>query len=612
MLLESAQAILTFLMAVVIAGNGTVILDGNSNDSVPPSDSSSPPIQIAPDPASIIADAFGQMFGLIVKSFTDGLAEAFGWILDSVGGEQGVYYFLVKLPVADPSLNNDRGVETAILEVYPLIQNVALVFFVFVLLMAGLSYAVENFGILKEGTASHILSSSLFTLVMLFLILPVYNTTATMFNVITDPTSGMILKNGEITELLKAAISPEFVNVPQGIVQTILSVFVFILVLVELLAVAILGTLRIFFVGAILVMMPLILILRLIPLTKGVADSLMEMEIGLILASLIAAIFLKFGYEVATEWGGLLSVLAAFGTLVATALMPTVLAPKVGSVFSSTVSMVTTAGTGAAIIGAMTGGGALAAGASVMQTAGGFGKVFGSSTRFAGGSSLSDIGNRVVGFTDGLRIMAPAMTLGGAKGYGRGLLEATKGIRMGPNALPDRIQVSRQSMQGLDSIRSSAPYKTALLHMQGTVSDLAFKPTEGESAKHGWQYINEILNTDDTLLSKRLSVAMGQPSLMQRPKETSDAFKANIRSLKKEPLLASRVALHLRQFEQIGPPSKESIAKLIESKNAFPMNLNGELKKLQEHKRIGESAIRITMRQSYSELFDYLFKDYSP
>lgn len=296
---------------------------------------------IAPDPVSIMADAFGQMFGLTVKAFTDGLAGAFGWILDSVGGEQGVYYFLVKLPVADPSVNNG-GVEAAILEVYPLIQNVALVFFVFVLLMAGLSYAVENFGILKEGTASHILSSSLFTLVVLFLILPIYNTTATMFNVITDPSSGMILKNGEITGLLKAAISPEFVNVPQGIVQTILSVFVFILVLVELLAIAILGTLRIFFVGAILVMMPLILILRLIPLTKGVADSLIEMEIGLILASLIAAIFLKFGYEVATEWGGLLSILAAFGTLVATALMPTVLAPKVGSVFSSTVSMVTT------------------------------------------------------------------------------------------------------------------------------------------------------------------------------------------------------------------------------------------------------------------------------
>jgi hypothetical protein len=609
LVLGAGQAILAFLM-VVAAANG-IIGSNSTTGGASPSDPPSPPVQIAPDPVSIMADAFGQMFGLTVKAFTDGLAGAFGWILDSVGGEQGVYYFLVKLPVADPSVNNGGGIETAILEVYPLIQNVALVFFVFVLLMAGLSYAVENFGILREGTASHILSSSLFTLVMLFLILPVYNTTATMFNVITDPSSGMILKNGEITGLLKAAISPEFVNVPQGIVQTILSVFVFILVLVELLAVAILGTLRIFFVGAILVMMPLILILRLIPLTKGVADSLIEMEIGLILASLIAAIFLKFGYEVATEWGGLLSVLAAFGTLVATALMPTVLAPKVGSVFSSTVSMVTTAGTGAAVIGAMAGGGALAAGTSVMQTAGGFGKVFGPSTKFAGGSTFADIGNRVVGFTDGLRIMAPAMTFGGARGYGKGLLEATKGIRMGPNALPDRIQVSRQSMQSLDSIRNSAPYKTALLHMQGTISDLAFKPIEGESAKHGWQYIQDTLHTDDKLLSKRLAVAMGQPSLMQRPKETSDAFKVNVRSLKKEPLLASRVALHLRQFEQNGPPSKESIAKLIESKNAFSTNLDAESKRLQEQKRISESTIRIMMKQSYADLFDYLFKDYS-
>jgi hypothetical protein len=600
--LGAGQAILAFLM-VVTAANG-IIGSNSTTGGASPSDPPSPPVQIAPDPVSIMADAFGQMFGLTVKAFTDGMAGAFGWILDSVGGEQGVYYFLVKLPVADPSLNSDGGVETAILEVYPLIQNVALVFFVFVLLMAGLSYAVENFGILREGTASHILSSSLFTLVMLFLILPVYNTTATMFNVITDPSSGMILKNGEITGLLKAAISPKFVNVPQGIVQTILSVFVFILVLVELLAVAILGTLRIFFVGAILVMMPLILILRLIPLTKGVADSLIEMEIGLILASLIATIFLKFGYEVATEWGGLLSVLAAFGTLVATAMMPTVLAPKVGSVFSSTVSMVTTAGTGAAVIGAMTGGGALAAGTSVMQTAGGFGKVFGSSTKFAGGNPLSDIGNRVVGFTDGLRIMAPAMTLGGAKGYGKGLLEATKGIRIGPNALPDKIQVSRQSMQGLDSIRSSAPYKTALLHMQGTLSDLAFKPIEGENAKHGWQYIRMVSRLEDAKLAGMLSMSMGQPSLTQNAKETSSKFKEQVNSFRADPLLASRVALHLEKFEKHGPPPKEKIASLLHAKNMFHERLDDDVEKLKERKRIMERMSKFSeMPSSVQDFF---------
>lgn len=604
LVLGAGQAILAFLM-VVAAANG-IIGSNSTTGGASPSDPPSPPVQIAPDPVSIMADAFGQMFGLTVKALTDGLAGAFGWILDSVGGEQGVYYFLVKLPIADPSLSNVSGVEAAILEVYPLIQNVALVFFVFVLLMAGLSYAVENFGILKEGTASHILSSSLFTLVMLFLILPVYNTTATMFNVITDPSSGMILKSGEITGLLKAAISPEFVNVPQGIVQTILSVFVFILVLVELLAVAILGTLRIFFVGAILVMMPLILILRLIPLTKGVADSLIEMEIGLILASLIAAIFLKFGYEVATEWGGLLSVLAAFGTLVATALMPTVLAPKVGSVFSSTVSMVTTAGTGAAVIGAMTGGGALAAGASVMQTAGGFGKVFGSSTKFAGGSSLSDIGNRVVGFTDGLRIMAPAMTLGGAKGYGKGLLEATKGIRMGPNALPDKIQVSRQSMQGLDSIRNSVPYKTALLHMQGTISDLAFKPIEGESAKNGWQYIRHVSNIKDQKLSELLADRLGSESLKSNPEETSKQFRQVINKLKSNPQLASRIDLHLKRFEDGGPPSKEAVSKLMQSRNLFESRLQKENETIKTAKRKKERMLKYDDSQVS---LDSLFKE---
>jgi hypothetical protein len=460
-------------------------------------------------------DMLGQLLSILFKLFSDGVASSFAYLIDSLGGEHGIYFFLVYVPVvADPASSSivaASGISTdtvglAIQSVFASVQNISLVFYVFVLTFAGLSYAFESIRIMKEGTASTILSESLITLVLMFVVLPIYNITASMINVITAPNSNLILRQGDIMGIIKSTISPPAVDPAQTVLSSIMSVFVFILDLLALVSIAVFGALRIFFVGALVAMLPLLLVLRLLPLTRNPTNSLIEMLVGLMLSSLMAAIFLRFGFEVSSQWGGLLSTLAGFGTLVSASLMPTVLAPRIGNVFSSTAGMVATAATGATVMGSFAGAGALASGMSVVQAAGGLGKVFSSPV-----SSFADpVSSRIVGYTSGLRIVAPAMLAGGARGAGRGLAEAVKGIRVGPDLMPAGIKVQPASLSSnLQTIRERAPYSTALLHLEGRTAELAFTPIQGESAGHGWKFIEKVSSMDEEALAIKLADALG-------------------------------------------------------------------------------------------------------
>jgi hypothetical protein len=545
-------------------------------------------------------DMLGQLLSILFKLFSDGVASSFAYLIDSLGGEHGIYFFLVYVPVvADPASSSivaASGISTdtvglAIQSVFASVQNISLVFYVFVLTFAGLSYAFESIRIMKEGTASTILSESLITLVLMFVVLPIYNITASMINVITAPNSNLILRQGDIMGIIKSTISPPAVDPAQTVLSSIMSVFVFILDLLALVSIAVFGALRIFFVGALVAMLPLLLVLRLLPLTRNPTNSLIEMLVGLMLSSLMAAIFLRFGFEVSSQWGGLLSTLAGFGTLVSASLMPTVLAPRIGNVFSSTAGMVATAATGATVMGSFAGAGALASGMSVVQAAGGLGKVFSSPV-----SSFADpVSSRIVGYTSGLRIVAPAMLAGGARGAGRGLAEAVKGIRVGPDLMPAGIKVQPASLSSnLQTIRERAPYSTALLHLEGRTAELAFTPIQGESAGHGWKFIEKVSSMDEEALAIKLADALGEPSLKQNPRRTAARFKESVGQFKTNPLLASRVSLNLEKFEQTGPPPKEVAASLIHNKNKFNQRLNKENAKLREQKRASERTLRFT------------------
>jgi len=290
--------------------------------------------------APLIIGVAAIIFGFLALAISLAAPNIANMLLGILGGEQGVYFFLIEIPTADA--NNPGTMTTPILNVFDLLRNVALVFFAVVLVIAGLYYALESFRLVSEGTAASIVTGSVFTALMIYLFLPVYNVAAGLINTLTSPDQGYILSPGMIQSLIEWAVRPP----PSGHMadQTaafFMSVFFLVMVAVTLISIGILGILRLFFIGAV------VLVLRLIPLTRRIAESFIDMLIGLMLSSLVAAIFLRFGYEVlnAGSFTGLAGSVVAWGTLIASAMMPTVLAPRprLGSVFMTTTGMVTAA-----------------------------------------------------------------------------------------------------------------------------------------------------------------------------------------------------------------------------------------------------------------------------
>ena len=308
--------------------------------------------------APLIIGIAALIFGVLAIAISMAAPQIAQWLLGAFGGEQGVYFFLVEIPTAD--VNNPAVMTTPITNVFNLLRNIALVFFAVVLIIAGLYYALESFRLVSEGTAASIVTGSVFTALMIYLFLPIYNVTAALLNTLTSPSQGYILSPGMIQRLIECAVhAPPSGNFADQTIAFFMSVFFLVMVAVTLIAVAILGILRIFFIGAVVAIMPISLVLRLIPLTRRVAESFIDMLVGLMLSSLMSAIFLRFGYEVlnAGSFTGLAGSVVAWGTLIAAAMMPTVLAPRLGSLFMSTVGMVSAAVSTAAIgtIGTLSG-----------------------------------------------------------------------------------------------------------------------------------------------------------------------------------------------------------------------------------------------------------------
>jgi hypothetical protein len=132
-----------------------------------------------------------------------------------------------------------------------------------------------------------------------------------------------------------------------------------------------------------------------------------------------------------------------------------------------------------------------------------------------------------------------------------------------------------------------------LLHLEGRTSALAFTPIRGESAEHGWKFVNKVSNMEDKQLAAKLATAFGEQSLKQNPRQTAMRFRETVKQLETNPILASRIALHLEKFEQTGgPPSKEVAANLLHNKNAFRQKLQEEGIKLRERKRASERTLR--------------------
>ena len=362
-----------------------------------------------------IAGALTYSIPSIGTLITNGLGTVVADIANTLGGPNGIYNLLIELPAP----NNPDGTtyalwNEAIMPLYWKVTDVVLVFFVFAIFIAGLEWAFESFRILREGTAMSMLIGSAFTLILLFLFPYLYGFVAELFNLITYPANNMLLPNGAIYQVIKGTISATpstgFLSIP----SIILSVIIFVLDLIVLLMVGIMGILRIFFIAALVVMMPLLLVLRLIPFTKHVAEELISMLIGLMVSSLFVAIFFAFAYAVLqAQPQSYFAQFGALATLIAGAMMPTVMAPRLGRVFETTAMMATGAVMTGAMVGTMAAGGMVAGGVSGAQII-----AKGGAQALAARTGLSNT-------AAALHIMGQNITAHGLRGAGMGLQSAT-------------------------------------------------------------------------------------------------------------------------------------------------------------------------------------------
>jgi hypothetical protein len=354
---------------------------------------------------------FLQLIGQAIQALMMFLAKA-------IGLDRAIIFFLVELPTSDINTAQASGdaqlIATAntMTKLYNVIEPIALYLLVIALFIAGIAYALESFRIIGEGTAFNILTNSIMTPILIIAFPYIYNAVIGIINTITLPKSyggsGAILQDWTIAQLIGNAFNPavnathispteQFTNVLAGL---FLNIIIMIMIILTIFSIAILGALRYLLIVALYVAMPIILVLRLIPITKGIADSLLEELIGLITSSLIVAIFLRTATEltsISSGGGGLVSQLMAIGALIASPLFIMLFSSKLGRLFRAVQSTVEqSVGTGLIIgtfgAGMIAGGitGFASGGLGLARGAGGFGTL----------GAMTSVGSRIVGWAD--------------------------------------------------------------------------------------------------------------------------------------------------------------------------------------------------------------------
>jgi hypothetical protein len=486
--------------------------------------------------APIIMGIAAIIFGVLATALAfaaPGIAE---FLLNQFGGEGSVYLFLIEIPTAD--VNNPETMTAPITGVFDLLRNVALVFFAVALVVAGLYYSLESFRLVSEGTAASIVTGSIFTAFMIYLFLPIYNVTASLLNTLTSPDQELILSPGMIKEILAWAMYPQTGNITDQMLAFFLSVFFLVMVVVTLISVAILGILRIFFLAAIAAMMPILLVLRLIPLTRRMADSFIDMLIGLMLSSLVAAIFLRFGYEVlhSGSFTGLAGTVVAWATLIAAAMMPTVLAPRLSGLFMTTAGMVTAAASTATIgtVGTLSG---VAIGAT--KGIGAIGHATQAGLKLSKGAKLetflSSVGHAAGPFVTGTltrRFEGALPTIGGIPSLG-GVYAAVSQSRAGLSSYIDRFMEERAGT-ATEVIMTALPFASS-------------SPLASEADGRAWQ--DKIRAMSDEEAGNFFLQHFPRIKLLEKYRgSVGKEFKKTIAAA--SPLLASNMVGNLKKYEE--------------------------------------------------------------
>jgi hypothetical protein len=281
---------------------------------------------------------------------------------------------------------------------------------------------------MNEGTASNIIMNSVFTLILIFACQPIYNATAGAINLFVGwpdvGGAGLLIPSGNTINIIVGYATGGIGTVPLPNLDPFTGFFfsgiLIMLVASILMLTLVMGIIRLFFVGVLAAVLPLVLVLRLIPFTKHFADTLLQDLIGFMFASIMASIVLLFGYQVliSTSLNPLTQILIAIITLFAAAYMSTVFVGKFGALGMAAANVVggaVNSATGAAL--GMAGGALLGGGAGMASRLG--------SLRGKGLSKTELLGQAGEGFVSGATPGAVSGFFGGGIGGGGG------GMRMG-------------------------------------------------------------------------------------------------------------------------------------------------------------------------------------
>ncbi|MDR0372559.1 MAG: hypothetical protein LBI79_03220 [Nitrososphaerota archaeon] len=390
-----------------------------------------------------------------------------------LGGSDGIYTYLLELPlIAEPAgsggtIGQQLGVPMTY--VFGLMRTISLALFAVVLIIAAICYGLENFRIVNEGTAANIIMNSVFTLILIFACQPIYNVVAGTINLFVGWPDvgglGILIPSSNTIDILVGYATGGVGTVPLPNMDPFTGFFfsgVLIMMVASILMLTlVMGIVRLFFVGVLAAVLPLILVLRLIPFTKHFADTLLQDLVGFMFASIMASIVLLFGYQIliTTSLNPLTQILIAIVTLFAAAYMSTVFVGKFGALGMSAANLV-----GGAVSTAM--GTALGlAGGAVIGGGGGMASRLGS----LAGKGLSKtelLGQAGRGFASGAGSGAVGGFLSGGVGGGGlgrgGLAMSALGVRSMGRTITNSMGTQKASAQEFLSNRAGSTLTSAL------------------------------------------------------------------------------------------------------------------------------------------------------
>jgi len=471
-----------------------------------------------------------------------------------LGGANGAYQLLIELPTWDPSVRNPtkpsagaspaQWVGYAAHTMSGLMQNLALSLLAIVLIIAAMCYIFETFRFMNEGTAMNIILNSAFTLIMVFAVPYIYNGAAHAINYLTgwydvNRGSGYIISGGnEIKTLIDAMGLSEVTTVTDAIVRAFGSIVIFIITVSILFLAVVMGCVRLLLVGCLAAALPLLLMLRLIPPVKHLADSLIETVIGIMFASIIAAILIHFGYILVspeTSLAGLTKMIIALATFAGAAYMSTMFAGRLGALFMTMGGMASTASstaTGLMLGGMMAGAGTVAGGITG-----------GAAAR---GAPLAQRATAALkGAGAGLVHVAAAVLPSAMTGRGPGRV-----LQAGAGAFPLARQAGLKA--GMDA-RAGTMASNLLTQM-------AAEKAPGEQAQMGLDWYDKISRMSDKEVGQMFNEELGLTEIggQFEPEKGGREIKKALAQFKEKPALLDRIRLNMASFKKLSEEEKWS------------------------------------------------------